>query len=74
MVLDVHEQLLSEIDEFLRDFGMSQTYFGKRAAGNSELVSRLRAGRSITGLTEQKVRAFITERRGGIGLQPESAA
>lgn len=55
--------VLEEIDAFLAETGMSASYFGKKATGNSELVSRLRAGRPIQSDTEQRVRAFIKAQR-----------
>lgn len=61
--------LLTEIREFLRLSGMGRSYFGKASCGNSELVSRLEAGRRVWPETEQKVRAFMAER-----LQKERAA
>ena len=36
--------LLIEIEAFLAETGMGATYFGKRSANDSALVSRLRAG------------------------------
>lgn len=62
MVLEIHKILVSKIDAFLASAGMSASYFGKRAAGNSEVVSRLKSGRSITGVTEQKLLDFIASR------------
>lgn len=62
MVLEVHKSLVSKIDAFLASSRMSVSYFGKRATGNSEVVTRLKAGRSITGLTEQKILVFIEAR------------
>lgn len=56
--------LLTEIEAFLSDTEMSPSYFGKKAVGNSELVSRLQKGRRIWPDTEWKVRLFIeTERK-----------
>ena len=54
--------LLSEIESFIAVTGMSETYFGKRAAGNSELVARLRSGGRVWPETEEKVVAFIKSR------------
>ncbi|MEO1949273.1 hypothetical protein [Thioclava sp.] len=45
---------------------MAETYFGKRAVGNSELVSRLRGGGRVWPETEEKARAFMKERRGKV--------
>lgn len=59
----MHPLLLSEIDAFLAETGMGESYFGKAAAGNSELVSRLRGGKRIWPETEAKVRSFILSRR-----------
>lgn len=60
--------LLEEIDAFLSETGMGQSYFGKVAAGNSELVARLRDGGRVWFETEQKVRSFIG------GYNPSSVA
>lgn len=55
--------LLTEIREFLAESGMGPTYFGKLATGNAELVRRLEAGRTVTLVTADRIRAFIAERR-----------
>lgn len=54
---------LQEIEAFLAETGMGESYFGKRAAGNSELVSRLRCNRRVWPETEAKVRSFIAASR-----------
>jgi hypothetical protein len=41
--------LLSEIEAFLAETGMGETYFGKRSANDSGLVARMRAGTTPTG-------------------------
>lgn len=48
--------LLDEIEGFLEETGMGESYFGKKFARNSELVSRLRDGRRVWPDTEQLVR------------------
>lgn len=58
----MHPLLLSEIDAFLSKTGMSPTYFGKAAVGNSELVRRLRGGGRVWPETEAKIRSFILTR------------
>lgn len=55
---------LSDIKAFLSETGMGPSYFGKVACGNSELVERLEAGRRVWPDTEDRVRAFMAERRG----------
>lgn len=56
-------KLLSDIEDFLSVTGMGPSYFGKQAAGNSELVKRAREGKSIESYTEQRVRDFIKANR-----------
>lgn len=55
--------LISEIEAFLSETGMSAYYFGMLAASNGRLVDRLRAGRKIWPDTEARVRAFIRHER-----------
>ena len=55
--------LLSEIDQFLAEFPMGVSYFGKVSTGNSEVVQRLREGRRVWPETEQKMRDFMRRRR-----------
>lgn len=54
-----HQSLVEEIDAFLSKTGMGVSYFGKRAAKNSELVRRLKSGKRVWPHTEQKIRDFI---------------
>lgn len=55
--------LIEEIEAFLVESGMGASYFGKIATGNSEVVSRLKAGGRVWPETEQKLRAFIRAER-----------
>lgn len=55
--------LLSKIDEFLSDTGMGESYFGKCAVGNSELVGRLRNGGQVFLNTAARVDKFIKDER-----------
>lgn len=41
---------------------MGESYFGKAACGNSELVARLRNGGRVWPETEAKIRAFLASR------------
>ncbi len=67
------EILLTEIEGFIAETGMGETYFGKVSVGNSELVPRLRERRkngmyrSVLFETAESVRAFMQayrQRRG----------
>ena len=57
--------MLTDIHGFLAETGMGKSYFGKAACGNSELVDRLEAGKTITLATAEKVRGFMERRRCG---------
>lgn len=57
------ETILTTIDRFLRDSGMSASYFGKKAVNNSEVVDRLRKGRTITLVTQESILEFIGAER-----------
>lgn len=51
--------LLDEIEAFLSASGMGETYFGRQAAGNTEVVKRLRSGRDVTTTTAERLRAYM---------------
>ena len=55
--------ILEEIDAFLAEVPMGESYFGKRAVGNSEIVARLRGGGRVWPETIDRLRAFMGERR-----------
>lgn len=59
----MHPALLNEIDAFLAETGMGESYFGKKAVGNSEVVSRLRQGRRVWPETETTIRSYMMMRR-----------
>lgn len=63
MMRVMSSDLRQEIEAFLAESNMGQAYFGKLAANNSSLVSRLRAGESVTLRTAERIRAFIKQRR-----------
>lgn len=64
--------LITEIDAFLSESGMSAYRFGFEAAKNGRLVERLRSGGRVWPETEMEVRAFIRSKRAD--LKRESAA
>lgn len=59
------DDFLTEIRAFLKETGMSASYFGKAACGNSELVNRLATGKTITVRTVLRVQGFMAARRNG---------
>lgn len=57
--MTANQQLLAEINAFLKISGMAATTFGKVAAGNSQIVERMVAGGSVTLRTADRIRNFI---------------
>ena len=56
------QDLLQLIETFCADARMGPTYFGKLAANNPHLIDRLKAGRTVTLVTDRRIRDFIAER------------
>jgi hypothetical protein len=57
-----HPELLADIEAFLAHTGMGESYFGKKATGNSEIVARLRSGGRVWPETERQARDFMAAR------------
>lgn len=57
-----HPILIRDIDTFLEETGMSESYLGKKGVGNSEIVPRLRRGGRIWPETEARLRSFMLMR------------
>jgi hypothetical protein len=55
------QTLLREIEAFIAATGMGESYFGKRAVNNSELVPRLRRSGRVWPETEERVRGFMRD-------------
>lgn len=55
------EPLLPQIERHLARTGIGASYFGRKACGNSELVSRLRAGGGCTVETYLKVLDYLSK-------------
>lgn len=60
---NTHTSLIQAIDAFLLETGMKESTFGRKAAGNTALVKRLRASKPILNTTDLRVRAWIKEAR-----------
>lgn len=65
-----HDPILPAVESFLSETGMGPSYFGKRATGNSEVVSRLRDGRRIWPETRDRIVAFMAVERHRRGSSP----
>ncbi len=55
--------LLTEIEGFLAEFGVSPTKFGLAAVNDGHLIKNLRGGASVTLKTADKVRAYMANQR-----------
>lgn len=53
------DELLTEISDFCRKFGLAETTFGRAAINDGKLVGRLRNGGRITTDTFERIRAFM---------------
>lgn len=63
MCVIMHSSLLSEIDKFLGETGMSDYQFGISSVSNGRLVERLRAGRRVWPDTETRILSFMRVQR-----------
>lgn len=59
----MNPKLLTDIDDFLAETGMTAGYFGWKAARNWRLVERLKDGRRVWPETEAEVRGFMISER-----------
>jgi hypothetical protein len=59
--MTIQDELLAEIEAFLRTRKMAETTFGFRAVNDGKFVGRLRAGGNLTVSTITRVRDFIRE-------------
>ena len=55
--------LLTEIEGFLAEYGVTPTKFGLAAVNDGHLIKNLRSGTSVTLKTVDKVRAFMAQQR-----------
>lgn len=68
------KSLISEIETFMTETGLSAYRFGILAAKNGRLVERLRNGGRIWPETELEIRAFMMSRRRDKPSSQEQAA
>lgn len=54
-----NETLISEIERYCAKHNIAETTFGRRAVNDGKLVSRLRAGKTITMATYLAVQAAL---------------
>jgi hypothetical protein len=61
MGMNETQQLIREIEAFLRSSGMAESTFGRKAVNNGKLMARLRAGSSVTLDTASQIRRFMAD-------------
>jgi hypothetical protein len=57
--MTIENELLRDIDDFVRKTGMAETAFGRLAANDGKLVARLRGGSGVTTRTVEKIRSYL---------------
>lgn len=55
------QKLISEIEAFLRDAGMAESTFGRKAVNDGKLMARLRSSGSVTLEKASQIRRFMAE-------------
>ena len=68
------KSILNEIESFCRKHDLAETTFGKQAVNDGKFVARLRAGKSVTLRTLERVRAYMASQGGVPAARSESAA
>ena len=58
-MIDEHKKLLSEIEAFLVQHGMSRTRFGIATMNDAKILKRLRAGMTCTLKTAERLRSWM---------------
>ena len=66
----MRDEILKEIEAFLKDTGMSPTAFGEKAMRDRTLMISLRAGRNMTIRTLEKLQRFMADERGKVKRKP----
>jgi len=59
--MSIRDELLTDIERFLRTSGMDHTRFGKEALNDPSFVTRLRAGKDVRTGTVDRIRKFIAD-------------
>jgi hypothetical protein len=60
--MSITSQILAEIKGYCDCHGIAETTFGRMAVNDGKLVQRLRAGRTVTLATLERIRAVLDKR------------
>ena len=66
-----NQQLLQQVEDYCRAAGIAESTFGRLAVNDGKLCNRLRAGKSITLDTAERVHSFIAQQQSPSVGQPE---
>lgn len=72
--MSTHQQLLAEIEAFLKRHDVRPTTFGLRAVNDAKLVANLRSGADVTTRTLDRVRTYMRSFEGNGGNHPSRRA
>lgn len=62
--------LLREIGTFCKDFGITESTFGRRAMSDGKFVERIKAGGGLTVANLDRLRAYMAEERAAARRAP----
>lgn len=65
--------LLGRVDDFLNQRGWSEGYFSKRAAGDVNVIRRLRQAGKVTAHKMAEIEKFLDELSGGVDAEMSAA-
>ncbi len=65
------ELLLSEVEAYCRNAGVAESTFGRQAVNDGKLCTRLRAGKSVTVETAQRIHDYINLQLPQTGIIPD---
>lgn len=61
--MSTRQELIKEIEAFLKEMGTTRTAFGEKAMGDRTLMISLHAGRDPKSSTVDKIRAYMADER-----------
>ena len=73
-MIDEHKKLLSEIEAFLVQHGMSRTRFGIETMNDAKILKRLRAGMTCTLKTANRLRSWMEDYEKPKSTSPKTRA
>lgn len=63
LAMSTKDELLNEIDRFLKRTGIAPTRFGEESCGERSILKRLRRGGKLTTDTYDRIKSYMHARR-----------